>query len=403
MPTPRSVAIALATVAVAAATGLPVSTAAQGAPVEVSDATFAWSLNDQTNARSHNPVAINFLAAGVADPGRGGAALPASSWQATAGNVTIQKLAADGSWQRATWAGLGTDASGASIGIHGPYSGHRVQLSAGVGTLDADTDSARLAWSGTFTVVYYGGNSVFTVTDPVLEVTAGAGTVTGVLGGWSADRTDPTVWQPVAAQRVAIADLAGVDVTEAGLVTTPAYAGVSVEGSVPQHRSGLAWGSFPASMVAFLAPLGVDQFWYSTGLQSDGTKVPAPITVGLGAGPDPASPSATPTKQPTKQPTRQPTPQNQVTPPPTSAPRSTSNPPAPTVTVTETAQPATDVPTAAAGVRPAPDLVQVSATTPATVGTPAAGSNGTHPAWWLGGALLLGAAALLLAPTRRRS
>ncbi|WP_185995647.1 hypothetical protein [Nocardioides campestrisoli] len=405
-------ALALLTVSGAAHASTETPEPSSG-PLAVDDAVFTWSLNEQTNARSHNPGAINFLAAGVADPGRGGAILPSSKWQATAGPVTIQKRDGAGAWRTATWAGLSTDATGAPIDIYGPFSGHRVHIGAGTGTLDPVAEDATLAWSGTFTVVYYGGNTVFTVTDPVLEVRGGTGTLTAQLGGWDADRNDPTLWSPVPPQRVTVTDLAGVDVTETGLVATPAYAGVQVDGTVPQSRTGESWGSFPPAMIAFLAPLGVDQFWYSTGLQSDWTKLPAPVVVGYGGGEPPAEPvpsaSAKPSPKPNnevvKPPRRTPTPKPAPARTPAAAPVPVSSPvvAAPSGGAAVPPAAADDALGAVGAVGAAANQpVVVSAATVSPALAPASAAPGTHPGWWIGGLLLLAAAALLLVPVRTR-
>lgn len=366
--------------------------------IEVSDATLAWEVSDQTNARSHNPLAINFLAAGVADPGRGGAELPARKWRATAGSVTIQKRNAAGVWRRATWAGLGTDAHGTRIGINGPFSGHRVHLAQGAGILDPGADDATLSWTGTFSVVYYAGNSIFTVTDPALEVTAGQGSLTAELGGWVSDRADPTVWQPHPPQRVSIADFTGVDVTDAGITITPRYSGVEVTGSVPQDRSGAAWGGFPQPMIDYLQELAIDQFWYSTGLSSDATKVAKDLRIGyLDQAPEEPTPSPSPTPTPTpdnpitEPPEPTPTPTPTTAPTPAAAPLAA--PPAPPpVTVTAT-------PVAA----PAPVVLAATTTAAPTADVTPAAARDNHAGWWVGGVLLLAAGVLLLIPARTRN
>lgn len=368
--------------------------------IEVADATLAWGVSDQSNARSHNPTAINFLAAGVANPGRGGVELPRARWKAVVGDVSIQKRTAAGAWRTATWAGLGTDPHGAPIGMSGPFSGHRVLLEGGAGTLDPGSEDATLAWEGTFSVVYYGGNSIFTVTDPRLEVSAGEGKLTGKLGGWVSDREDPTVWKPVRPRRAPLATLGEVDVTDTGLVVEPAYRGVEVSGSVEQVRSGEDWGSFPAGMVAFLRPLGIDQFWYSTGLSTDGTKLPSPITVGVGG----ASPPEQEQPAPEPSPTPTPTPSNPVVtpPPPSPAPAPAPQVPAPAPASPNAAAPQVpSVPAVpAAPQEPAvsvqPQALQAAAPAPEE---PVAGSGSV--AWWISAALLLGAAVLLLIPVRR--
>src|SRR5690606_21012696 len=47
----------------------------------------------------------------------------------------------------------------------------------------------------------------------------------------------------------------------------------------------------------FLGPLDIAQFWYSTGLSTDGTKLPLPITVSYDAAEE--EPAPTPTEEPT--------------------------------------------------------------------------------------------------------
>jgi hypothetical protein len=408
-----AIALAAAGVALGAWAALPsVASEEVATPVEVTDATLAWSVSNQTNARSHNPAAINFLAAGVADPGRGGVHLPQSKWSAVAGNVTVQKRDAAGAWQTATWDGLGTDASGATIGMSGPFSGHRVLLSQGVGTLDPGADDAAVAWTGTFSVVYYGGNSIFTVTDPVLEVTGGAGRLTGVMGGWVSDRNDPTVWQPATPQRVTLADFPAVDVTDAGIIAEPAYRGVSAVGSVSQDASGADWGSFPATMIAYLQPLGLDQFWYSTGLSTDSTKVASPVTVRAG---DRTPPEPEPTVTPTPSPI--PTPENPIVEPPkTEPPTPTPQPePVPTQEAPDPSASPADLqfpilptasdparPLAASGTGSTPAAVALMAASASAPPAASAGDDSSRVAWWTGSGLLLGAAVLLLVPVPRR-
>jgi hypothetical protein len=393
-------ALVAAVSAAIVAVGGAASSAPAGEPLSVSDATLAWGLSNQSNARSHNPIAINFLSAGVADPGSGGIELPQSKWRARDGNVQVQKLDADSTWQRATWAGLGSDASGAAIGIDGPFSGHRVLLSAGEGTVDPASKTVDLSWRGTFSVVYYGGNIVFTVTDPALQVGDGTGSLTANVAGWASDRSDPTAWTPQPAERVTLADLTGVVVSDAGFTVTPAYDGVTVEGSVPQVRTGPGWGSFPTSLVSYLAKLGSDQFWYSTGLTSDHTKAPLPLTLGFGDQAPTTTPS--PTASATTTPTTRATPTNPVLTPP-------SNRPAPAVvTHTVTAAPVAPAPAVAAPVPqvaaaapaaplPAPAVV-LAASTPTTQAA-VAERDSADVGWWAGGALLLAAAVLILLRT----
>ncbi|GAB2885728.1 hypothetical protein [Nocardioides pacificus] len=361
-------------------------------PREVSGAVFRWGVSNQSNARSHNPAAINFLAAGVADPGRGGASLKQSQWRAAQGTVTVEKRTGAG-WRRASWAGLATSPAGAPIGVYGPFSDHAVAIRGGSGTVDVAAGTASLVWRGTFTVVYYAGNSVFTVSDPVLEVADGRGSVTAVLGGFVADRDDTGSWTPAAPRRVTIADLPSVTLGELGLTAAPAYHGVRVDGSQPQDLSGPHAGAFPASFVGYLRDLGVDQFWYSTGLRSDETKAPLPLTVSWSTAEVAAPPPTTdvPVEPEVENPV--------VVPPASPAPAD----PAPIPVASRSAPAAAPGPVPAAaeesspGLRQGPRTVELTAASSATAPGPTV-PRSSERLWWLGGGLLLAAALLLLLP-----
>ncbi|QCC77893.1 hypothetical protein [Nocardioides daphniae] len=191
-------------------------------------------------------------------------------------------------------------------------------------------------------------------------------------------------------QDVPVVTLSDVDVTAAGLVVTPDYAGHVVEGTVPQKRTGEHWGAFPQEFVTFLEPMGTDQFWYSTGLQSDWTKLPTPIRVAV---------AGTTVKEPPPAPKpERADPTNAVT-----------LPPAPTGPVAAPALP---------GQVPMADLPAVGAPDPTSYGTSLgpvsveaaaavddvrlASARASHTPWVVGGVLLLGAALLLLVPVRGR-
>ncbi len=96
--------------------------------------------------------------------------------------------------------------------------------------------------------VYYGGNTIFTVTDLTLQVSAGAGTLTATLGGFLADRNEP---DRLAGSHPAAAPHRGhcrVTLGELGLTVQPAYEGVSVTrlGGPGPGRLGL--GCVPAGV-----------------------------------------------------------------------------------------------------------------------------------------------------------
>lgn len=361
--------------------------------MEVEGAVFRWGINNQTNAHSHNPMAdaFNFMSAGVANPGRGGATLPKGKWHARQGNVTIQKW--DGQrWKQATWAGLNKDANGQKTNSSSIFSGHNVVITKGTGTVDAANRQAEITWNGTFTVLYYGGNTMFTVSDPVLSVDGGSGVVTAELGGYATSRDDGG-WRKVTPKRVTIATLAKVDFSqEKGFTVTPTYLGVKTNGSASQDRSGEFAGSFPQSMISFLAGMEVDQFWYSTGLSTDNTKVPLPLSISYDAK---AQVEPTPTTEPTD---NAPTVDNPVN----DAPDVAQAAPQPDQQV------AADDPAAAPGLPAVVPESQRELLTPADLGAvrpvAATTSEGAGPdrTWWLVGSLLLVAALLLLVPARPR-
>lgn len=368
--------------------------------IEVDNAVFRWGINNQVNAHSHNPQAeaINFMSAGVADPGGANRFLPKRKWRAREGAVSIQKLV--GSRQRlATWAGLRTAADGKTrINSSSVFSGHTVVMRKGVGTVDAGAGEATISWRGTFTVLFYGGNTMLTVSDPTLEVADGVGRVSAVLGGFASARNGGG-WKKVTPRRVRIADLPQLELGKEGLSASPAYAGVKVSGSTEQDTTGTYAGAFPQPMIGFLKAMGTDQFWYSTGLSTDQTKVASDLFVSY----DEANEvTPTPTSEPT--PTEQPSIDNPVNDPPPQAVQQTVPQPRD--------EPAPSPASQAPGLPDEIPEAQRALLTPADLGqvrnASASSSNRTSglddaSTWWLGGALLLlVAAGLLLVPARPR-
>jgi hypothetical protein len=400
--------IAAATVAAFAAVLLavpaladdPSPSASPTTSVEVDDATLRWGINNETSNRAFAPNTYNFMSAGkVPDPGHGGSVIAQSDWKQSSGNVEIEKW--DGSaWKPATWAGLKTDAAGNPLGsaTAGTFSGHTFVLSGGVGTVDREAGTAHVAWDADLTVLYYSGMSFFYVSDPVLDVADGVGTLTATVSGFGSSLSDPDSWVPVAPRTVTFADLPAVDLDdEAGFVAEPAYRGVQVTG-VPQNTTGTDAGSFPQSWIDMMDDLGTAAFWYSSGGATDPFKVALPMTVGYDASVPVVGP--TPTIAPTKDPI-----ENEIKESPT---------PAPTVTATVTA-PAAPVAAPAVvppAVAPPPVVATPAATAYAPVPQPATqvalaaaptatGSSDGGPSslpWWLGSGCLLAAALVLLVP-----
>lgn len=357
--------------------------------VEVDNAVFRWGINNQSNARSHNPGAYNFFSAGVANPGRGGVHLLEKHWRAKSGNVLIQKwMGRKRGWRTAAWEGWKTNEAGKPTGVDRDFSLHNIVIRGGTGTIDRASGTAEIRWKGTFTVVYYSGNTIFTVTDPVLTVADGRGELTGVLGGFASERDNMSQWKPVTPVRATVATLDAVRLGKRGFSSTPAYEGVQAKGFADQVTDG-RWGAFPQSMLDFLKPLAIAQFWYSTGLATDDTKLPLPLTVSY----DEAD-EVTPT--PTPEPSAPPTVDNPVNNAPPPAPQQAPQVAAPAPAAAAPGLPA-EVPESHRQLLAAADLGAVTpvAASPAEQGDP-------DRTWWLVGSLLLVAALLLFIPARPR-
>ncbi|MDF9718146.1 hypothetical protein, partial [Nocardioides sp. ChNu-99] len=251
--------------------------------VAVDDAVLRWGLTNESNNAAHEPGAHNFFSAGRAVPGVG-VHLRERQWAASDGGVSVEKW--DGStWRTATWDGLRTTSAGAPITnpSAGTFSNHQVVLRAGAGEVDRAAGTARIAWTGTFTVLYYSGRSFFHVSDPVLAVADGRGTLTATVTGYASSREDPTQREPLAPREVRLADLPAVDLDDVtGFTTTPAYRGVRVSGTA-QRTDGADAGSFPQSFVTLMEELGTGAFWYSSGASTDAFKVALPVTVSYDA------------------------------------------------------------------------------------------------------------------------
>lgn len=409
-------------------TGLPSGTATAdevdtetSAGLVVEDAVLTWGLNDESNNKAFAPGTFNFLSAGaVPDPGTGGQSIVAPgvwrgtdtrAWRARRGSVAVEKRGTDGSWAPATFAGLGTAADGSALtSTAGPFSGHRIVLGGGAGTVDPDDGTAMLTWPGSFSVVYYSGFTFFTLADITLSSADGVTQLLATVSGFAADRDDPDTWAAVPPERVVLADLPDATLdSPAGFTAQPAYRGVRYTGEgASQVRSGPDWGAFPASFLTYMDRVGSSSFWYSSGGSADPHKVPQPITISYDATapvPEP-TPEATPT--PVPQPT---TPVNPTPPPPAPTPAptpapvpSTAVPASPAAAAQEPAPPVADGPVVSAPPAAAPVVVLAATTSSDQTASP--GSVGPLSAptwtWWGGSMLLLGAAALTLLTTRAK-
>ncbi|MFT4288873.1 Ig-like domain repeat protein [Nocardioides sp.] len=264
--------------------------------VTTTTAQLRWGINDETNNKAY--YGFNFLSAGkIGNPGAGGQQLStsdsgatwgngqAAGWSARTGNVTIEKLRSDGSYAVSNWASRNTDPATGSVDASvsdDVYADTQVVLDAGTGTLDPDADDATLSWDGDFTVLYYSGMTFFYVSDPVLNVTGGVGTVTATLGGYGTSMDDTTQWSALDDTEVTLATLSDVEVTETGIAAAEVdYLGVTVDTGDGEEQATDSdyYGSFPQSFVDFQQLTGQSSYWYSSGTTLDKGKVALPLTV----------------------------------------------------------------------------------------------------------------------------
>ena len=165
----------------------------------------------------------------------------------------------------------------------------KVHWTGGTGTVDPSTGAATISFTGKLWVNFYSGLSPFSIQDPVVTVQSnGDGTVVGTMGGFAADRDNPTAPAlPIAdVANVTISDLSGVASNNTtGFVTTPDYAGILITppaGASPQNTTNAFVGAFPQSFVTFHGNTGLASFWYSSGDSFDPTKAASAITVAYG-------------------------------------------------------------------------------------------------------------------------
>ncbi|MFB2585274.1 fibronectin type III domain-containing protein [Herbiconiux liukaitaii] len=267
------------------ATAVTVTITPSTAPVlTLDDAVLRWGLNDESNNGSYFG-GCNYLSAGrTPDPG-GSTVFTAAQYSSKSGTVTIEKPDASGRYVQAQFATRCLDRDGRPLtsGTSSPYGGNQFVMSGGTGEVDRATGSATLRWQGDVTVAYYGGMTFWYLSDPVLTVQNGVGTLTATTGGFGTDMDDLTKWQPLPEREVTLATFSGVQVGADGFTVQPDYRGVQVQlpaGQVPQATTGADWGSFPQSFVDFQRETGQAAYWYSSGGIADGAKPATPAVVG---------------------------------------------------------------------------------------------------------------------------
>ncbi|MFE7404616.1 hypothetical protein [Isoptericola sp. NPDC057559] len=289
-----------------------------GGAATLTDAELRWAVN--TEAGSGNYVGCNFLMAGTpgTDGDTGGSRIwgdaDAALYHGRAGAVRVLRTVGTGAearQQQSTFATRCTTPTGEKAALS-TTTGAEVVVTGGRGTRKAD-GSVAIRWTGSFSVVFYGGMTYWWASDPVLTLDAdGDGTLTATAGGYAADRDDVTRWRRLPATKVTLATFAGERLAGKGGFLQPGYCGVRVDAGdsaaqVRQDPAGSCWGAFPQSLVDFQQRTGQASYWYSSG-HRDAAKPPAvvgvsfdaaqsigstPPTQGVGSGGGPVDPGGT--------------------------------------------------------------------------------------------------------------
>lgn len=282
--------------------------AAAQAPVTVDDVDLTWAVNKEAGSGAFAPGTWNLVSAGrIGNPGEGGQSLStadqgatwgngeAAGWRATAGDVVVEDLAADGSHAPTSFAGTRTDSTGRQITATSGNSENRLVFGAGSGTVDPDAGTASISWKGDATVLFYSGMTYFHVADPALEVAEdGTAELTATVDGYATSMDDPDRWDALDPERVTVATLTGVEVDSDGFTVTPDYREVTYDapsGATAQNRTAATWGAFPQDFVDFAQLTGAGPYWYSTGGSADARKPAEPLTVAY----DASAPATEPT------------------------------------------------------------------------------------------------------------
>jgi hypothetical protein len=251
--------------------------------VTVDDVTLTWAINDESGGGAYFG-GCNFLSAGTAG-NTGSSRVWAEAdgfYSATEDNVSIEKPTAAGGWEAPTWSTKCQNAAGSAVDTAvGSTTGNRIKLVGGSGLVDVAAGTATIEWEGSFTVVYYGGLTYWTATDPVLTIEAdGSGSLTATGSGWGADMNDSTKWVELTPQTITLANLTDVTLSDTGFTISPDYLGVEVTAhSTQQVRTGENWGSFPQDFIDFQTLTGQSSYWYSSGGAADPKKLAKPITI----------------------------------------------------------------------------------------------------------------------------
>ncbi|WP_181273155.1 HtaA domain-containing protein [Brevibacterium oceani] len=250
----------------------------------IDDAVFDWSINDESTGGSYFG-GCNFLAAGAAGDAEFSHVWTEAdtkklvgmddSGNFTDGNVSIVKTNNTyNTFGSRCQTADGKKVNGATNTTSDPnHTGDSVRITNGSGTIDPDADNASIQWKGSWTIVYYGGMTYWTISDPKLEIKDGQGTITGTYSGYGADMDDPSIWRKLSPKKnKVIVNLkkGDVDITEKGFEFTPDFLGVStnIDGRNPQSKKSDEneswWGAMPQDWIDFNVDTGQDSYWYTT-------------------------------------------------------------------------------------------------------------------------------------------
>ncbi|GAB2466614.1 hypothetical protein [Xylanimonas ulmi] len=274
------------------------ATAVEPGARTLTNAELRWAVNAEAGSAAFFG-GCNFLMAGR--PGADGNAGGGTPWsddrqdlyRAVDGSVRVERTVGAGADARtvpATWADRCTAPDGLPVDLRGRVSGAEVVVTGGTGVRTAD-GAVDIAWTGSFTVVFYGGMTYWWATDPVLHLDAdGAGTLTATAGGFAADRDDSTLWAPLPPTTVTLASFTRTrPLGDDGGRIAADYCGVALTlpaDATQQERSdaaGVCWGSFPQNFVDFQIRAGQSSFWYSSGGARDPYKRAADVVVSFDA------------------------------------------------------------------------------------------------------------------------
>lgn len=250
-------------------------------PFSVSNAEFRWGLNAETGSGAFFG-GCNFLSAGESGDAGGAIVWPDDRFfSTTSGAVTIERprVTSGGAteYRPLSWGDRCKDPQGNTVSTSDFRStGVQAVIEKGEGRIDPGAGTAEISWDGAFTVVFYGGMTYWWVSDPVLSVEDGTGTVTATAGGYGASMEDLTKWVPLPEREIVLAELSEVDLSSGvGFSTVPDYLGESVrvpEDSAPQRTDKPEWGSFPQTFIDFQGETGQAGYWYSSGGLRDPAK-----------------------------------------------------------------------------------------------------------------------------------